>query len=469
MSKYLNKKTYAEANKTQNLANSLSLFEQTLKPIKDHNLPFGNENETEGDGNCFYNAIIDQMENNPRVAESLSEEARNCSTPKDLREKVIDFITKWPDALDQDILLVAKDVMITAYRERKNLPTSYTQEGIWQCYLLPEQMECGVYAEDFIIQCTPTFLCKDIYVISSGTSNNKQNLSKWLRIPSFAGTNGPPITLASNQNPDPEISGGEHFQSVIPKVTEESESIVCRNCAKSIKKNIRPHLNQSKFDCWSLYDKDWMDQEAKAKSREKKAKYNAKNQSQIRKKQADYNAEHKEEIRKRQADYNAEHKEKRAKYNAEHQEEICKRQAVYDAEHREEKRIHVQAARAHLVKNQTALGRLRAFRRLQRKGLSFVCASCKRLWFEGSVSKISESSTKILQFLGIENTARKRLYLCSTCKKYLVKGKMPPLCFKNGLEIEPMPEDLQLTELESVLCSKNILFVKIHTPRWYEV
>ena len=40
---------------------------------------------------------------------------------------------------------------------------------------------------------------------------------------------------------------------------------------------------------------------------------------------------------------------------------------------------------------------------------------------------------------------------------------MPPLCFKNGLEIEPMPEDLQLTELESVLCSKNILFVKIHT------
>ena len=92
-----------------------------------------------------------------------------------------------------------------------------------------------------------------------------------------------------------------------------------------------------------------------------------------------------------------------------------------------------------------------------------MCASCKRLWFEGSVSKISESNTKFLQLLGIENTARKQLYLCSTCKKYLVKGKMPPLCFKNGLEIEPMPEDIQLTELESVLCSKNILFVKIHS------
>ena len=36
-------------------------------------------------------------------------------------------------------------------------------------------------------------------------------------------------------------------------------------------------------------------------------------------------------------------------------------------------------------------------------------------------------------------------------------------CFKNGLEIEAMPKNLELTELESVLCSKNILFVKIHT------
>ena len=236
MSKYLNQKTYAQATKPQNLAHSLSLFERTLKPIKDLKLPYDNQNETEGDGNCFYNALIDQMENNPRVAESLSDEGKNCSTPKDLREKVIDFIMKWPDALNHESLLVAKDVMITAYRERKNFPASYTQEGIWQCYLLPEQRECGVFAEDFIIQCTPTFLCKDIYVISPGSSKNPPNLSKWLHIPSFAGTNSPPITLASNQNPDPEKSGGEHFQSVIPNPTEESESIVCRNCAKSIKK-----------------------------------------------------------------------------------------------------------------------------------------------------------------------------------------------------------------------------------------
>ena len=295
------------------MSKRLSLFEETLQPVRVHSLPYDNERETQGDGNCFYNAIIDQIVNNPRVAETLSEEGRNCSTPKDLREKVIDFIMKWPDALNHDTLLLAKDIMITAFRERKNLPASYTQEGILQQYLLPEQRECGVFAEDFIIQCTPTFLGKDIYVISQGTAKNRQNQTKWLRIPSYAGTKGPPITLASNQSTNSNESGGEHFQSVIPRTTAESEPKVCRNCAKKIKQNIKSHLNQSKIDCWNLYDKDSMCQEAKAKarekSREKQARYDAEHREQKRKRQADYDAEHREQKRKRQADYNEKNKE----------------------------------------------------------------------------------------------------------------------------------------------------------------
>ena len=423
-------------------------------------MPYDNERETQGDGNCFYNAIIDQIVNNPRVAETLSEEGRNCSTPKDLREKVIDFIMKWPDALNHDTLLLAKDIMITAFRERKNLPACYTQEGILQQYLLPEQRECGVFAEDFIIQCTPTFLGKDIYVISQGTAKNRQNQTKWLRIPSYAGTKGPPITLASNQSTNSNESGGEHFQSVIPRTTAESEPKVCRNCAKKIKQNIKSHLNQSKIDCWNLYDKDLMCQEAKAKarekSREKQARYDAKNQSQIRTKQANYKAEHREQNRKRKADYNDKHREQNRKrqkvYNEKNKEQIQKKQVKQK-----------QAARAHLLKNQTALGRLRAFRRLQRKGLSFVCASCKRLWFEGSVTKVNERSSHLLKLLDMDFKKEDQKYLCGTCRKYLSKGQIPPLCFKNGLEIEAMPKNLELTELESVLCSKNILFVKIHT------
>ena len=53
-------------------------------------------------------------------------------------------------------------------------------------------------------------------------------------------------------------------------------------------------------------------------------------------------------------------------------------------------------------------------------------------------------------------------YLCGTCKKYLKANKLPPLSAKNGLSIESMPENLNLTELEAVLCSRNIIFAKIH-------
>ena len=53
-------------------------------------------------------------------------------------------------------------------------------------------------------------------------------------------------------------------------------------------------------------------------------------------------------------------------------------------------------------------------------------------------------------------------YLCGTCKKYLKANKLPPLAARNGLSIESMPENLNLTELEAVLCSRNIIFAKIH-------
>ena len=281
---------------------------------------------------------MDQIINNPRVAETISDQARNCASPQELREKVIDFIVKWPQTLSN--LLVAKNNMITAIRESKNLPPNYPEEIIWQQYLLPKHAESGVFAEDIIIQCIPSFLSKDMYVISPGTSEGQPNQTKWLHIPSFAGTSGPPITLASSQ-----ISSmnEKHFQSLIPAPTVASGSMACRNCAKLIKKNIRSHLNQSKMNCWNMYDKEWMDQEAKIKTKEKKARYNAKNQQQISKKQADYNAKHREEIKIKQAKYDSKHREeikiKQAKYESKHREEIKIKQAKYNKNHREEIRI----------------------------------------------------------------------------------------------------------------------------------
>ena len=310
MSNFLNQKTYAQATKNQPVAKP-SLFERTVQPVRDQKLPYDNERETEGDGNCFYNAIIDQIENNPTVAKTLSDEAKRCSNPQELREKVIDFINDWPSVLDT--LLVSRDFMIEEFRKKGKLPSHYPQEIIWQQFLLPKQKESGVYAEDLIIQCTPTFLSKDIYVISQGSTNNRSNQTKWLRLPSFTGTSSTPITLASNQSPNSSQSGGEHFQSLIPHPTVSIDSSVCRNCAKPTGKYLRRHLNQSKIGCHDFYDKDLLEQEAKERVRQNKAKYNAKNQSQICTKQADYNAKNQSQICKKQADYNAENRRENSK------------------------------------------------------------------------------------------------------------------------------------------------------------
>ena len=52
-------------------------------------------------------------------------------------------------------------------------------------------------------------------------------------------------------------------------------------------------------------------------------------------------------------------------------------------------------------------------------------------------------------------------WLCNTCKKYLLKSKMPPNCHKNNLEVKPSWQDNQdtkLTQLEAHLISRNIQF-----------
>ena len=55
-----------------------------------------------------------------------------------------------------------------------------------------------------------------------------------------------------------------------------------------------------------------------------------------------------------------------------------------------------------------------------------------------------------------------RIYLCGQCRKYFFeKKKRPPLSYYNGLESEDIQPELQLTDLESVLIAKRILFLKV--------
>ena len=52
-------------------------------------------------------------------------------------------------------------------------------------------------------------------------------------------------------------------------------------------------------------------------------------------------------------------------------------------------------------------------------------------------------------------------YICIACKKHLRAGKLPPMSAKNGLQVYNHEPDMELTELEGILISKNIVFMKI--------
>ena len=63
---------FSELIVTQKSSNHSTLFTDIMKKtVLHHKIPYWNEIETKGDGNCFYNAILDQIENNPGIYDTL--------------------------------------------------------------------------------------------------------------------------------------------------------------------------------------------------------------------------------------------------------------------------------------------------------------------------------------------------------------------------------------------------------------
>ena len=68
--------------------------------------------------------------------------------------------------------------------------------------------------------------------------------------------------------------------------------------------------------------------------------------------------------------------------------------------------------------------------------------------------------------------ASQNSFLCHNCYSWLNRGKCPPMNVRNGMEIDDIPDELQLSELEAQLVSKNILFFKLFKlpkSRWSAV
>ena len=48
------------------------------------------------------------------------------------------------------------------------------------------------------------------------------------------------------------------------------------------------------------------------------------------------------------------------------------------------------------------------------------------------------------------------------CNRHIKKGKMPPDCFQNNMQIDPQPEVIKLSEICMILMARHIQLLKIH-------
>ncbi|CAG2247573.1 unnamed protein product [Mytilus edulis] len=125
------------------------------------------------------------------------------------------------------------------------------------------------------------------------------------------------------------------------------------------------------------------------------------------------------------------------------------------------------------------------FRKNVSKGPEFVCSCCFRLFFENQVVQCKRElykpgcgkdiadiciSEKYLHRCSEEckdeclyqGASRATLWICYTCHRKILKGKIPAESFANNLALEDIPLELnRLNQLEQHLISLNIPFMKI--------
>ena len=124
----------------------------------------------------------------------------------------------------------------------------------------------------------------------------------------------------------------------------------------------------------------------------------------------------------------------------------------------------------------TEEGKRKVFKDSIRNGPIFGSVSCHRLCFNNSVigllpkfvDSLEECHPGIFQkaigALDPVKPVKGKHYLCLTCKKYIFKGKVPPMSHKNKLEVFDAADygELFLSELEQCMIARTILFMKMH-------
>ena len=199
-------------------------IQQTLARL---GLPFKLDNITEGDGNCFSRAVVQQCQREV-VQEELKREKRYPEDYKDLKKKVVQFVkgTKIPLVLE----------MKREYENRQEeLRRSGKESESWDKYW-ERMLKDKEWADAMFATATAWYLSRDIFVIPS----TAVDVQPWIPfLGNWQGTQVPcpgvPLLLGYNNN--------LHYQSLLP--TEESRSRPQAQEQRSVEEIVRAAIREA--------------------------------------------------------------------------------------------------------------------------------------------------------------------------------------------------------------------------------
>ena len=94
----------------------------------------------------------------------------------------------------------------------------------------------------------------------------------------------------------------------------------------------------------------------------------------------------------------------------------------------------------------------------------YICSCCDQLWYRHSVNsayKLRKSNPSVDK-TSVDNTE----WICISCRKYLIKNKVPPCAAVNGMKCPNQLALFDLNELEYRLLAPRLAFQKLmQAPR----
>ena len=449
------------SNLTQSIQNGISAL----------GIPYCVDNETIGDGNCFFRAVLQQLHRGDNF---------QYQSHRELRMKVVDYV-------ERDIQLQHNDVFQTG-KQQYIIERKYGNESNEQAWqrLLIEMRCCGKWADDIFILCTALFLQQNIKV----TSCLQNKLHPWTTFYGSSSMNSwkPPLTLGMIPN--------VHFQSIIPNndITKDNDKScsTCLSCGATYKSSVLYHLRHHP-NCGDHYDLVSLKNKSSHRVTERKREWSKVEHSKNKNKEIkvckgeshkDSDGQFSKKINNSKNPFAILDSHELKEDNL-CSELVKKKNSLKQKLGKNERPDKLSMADIDNCKSQiksslkksrkkssgapnSSTNRIDNFFKSIQTGPIFPCFSCNRLMFKESVVRLTKKEVfdvneilkKMFNVVETDSTPiDEENWLCRTCHLAIKKEKRPSLCQYNGLKVEKMPCSLRLNELGNTLVAKNILFL----------